>query len=67
MGMYGLKDMTKLQAKRWVEQEAAKHTDAADIAERIKVELTLIEKGDRFDLPNSFEAHAALVRKLQLK
>jgi hypothetical protein len=63
-----MKDFTKAQAKQWVAQELAKHTTAESKARRAATEAEMIAKGDRFNLPNSFQAHkdlhAALVARV---
>ena len=64
-----MKDFTKAMAVRRVAQEYAKHTTRDSIIHRMGGEAAMIANGDRFNLPNSFQAHKdlheALAAKLQ--
>ncbi|QIG70643.1 hypothetical protein EVB91_087 [Rhizobium phage RHph_I1_18] len=64
-------DFTKAQAKRWVEQEAGKHTDIHSIVARIETEKKQaadpIMQMLSADFPNSTQAHKDLISVLQAK
>lgn len=64
-----MKDLTKQEAERWVEQELAKATDSAKITYRLDTEERMIAfaKQMKDPLPNSLWAHEELHRRLTLR
>lgn len=66
-----MSDFTKAQAKRWVAQEAAKHTTPESIRERIAAEKKQAEdpvmKKISANFPNSTQAHLDLIAVLEAK
>jgi hypothetical protein len=63
-----MKDFTKMQATRWVAQEADKHTTTASRQQRIASEqalcVRLVTAGMEKEFPNSFQAHCNLIKAL---
>ena len=60
-------DFTKSQAKRWVQQELAKHTTGDSIRTRLTSEEAMIAKGDKYGLPNAYQAHKDLKAALDTR
>lgn len=62
------KDLTPAQARRWVRQEAAKHTTRASRLERIASERRTIARSRELaldcTLPNSLAVHETLIAVL---
>lgn len=60
-------DFDPAQAKRWVAQELAKANTGDKIRSRLTVEQATIERGDRFGLPNCYQAHKDLFAQLKAR
>jgi hypothetical protein len=63
------KDMSPAAARRWVEQEAAKHTTTESRRKRIESERNTIAMAERYGLadkfPNSLAANRVLIARLE--
>jgi hypothetical protein len=66
-----MSDFTPAQARKWVAQEAAKHTTPDEIRQRIATERKQAEdpimKKISADFPNSTKAHLDLIGALEAK